>query len=251
MSFFTQGAVDTRSIDRSKLGEGTYRVRITDFADHIGANSGSRTQADFTVLAGPASIGLRKGHIVMHQHEKQWQADKARGEIASIIGAFMGLTREAAGFKVDAKVFGENSRTVQYINGGKDVGSVTRDSSELPLVKQGAEAILIVKPYFDKRTGQRKKNPKTGELSVTYEFFPLSCGFTADEPGTRSSVEESGEYAIPPSPETSAPSVDALELAMADGWKVNPNAPAFYYKKGEADQFKADALRAKYAGGGQ
>lgn len=242
MSFFKSGAVDTKSFDRSKLSEGTYRVRVVDVADHIGANSGSRTQFDFVVIKGPNSIGLKKGHIVMHKHEKSWQEDKARGEIAAFLGAFMGFTREAAGLKIDHKAFDANTRTVQYANGGKDVASSTRDSSELPLVKAGAEAILVVKPYFDKKTGQRKVNPKTGEKSVTYELFPLSCGFVADEPGEY--VDTTAEEA--PAAPSDEPEVDPLDLALADGWKAN--GPKYFFKKGEPEQLKADALRAKYAG---
>lgn len=244
MSFFSSGAVNVSDIDRSKLPEGCYRVRITDIADHIGAFSGSRTQFQMLVVAGPSAVGQNKGHIVSHKHDASWKEERARGEICTFIGAFLGLTAEAAGRKVTPEVFHENTRTVQYANGGRDVANATRDSSELPLVKAGAEAFLVVTPYFDK-SGRRKVNAKTGQPSVIYKIQPLSAALQVTEaraPQADEFVADSseGDDDLPP-----APQVDALELALADGWRAN--GPTYFYKKGEPAQLKADALRAKYS----
>lgn len=240
MSFFSSGEVSTRDIDRSKLSDGTYRIRLADFADHIGAAKGSRTQIDFIVVDGPSRVGGRAGHIVPHTgYTAEWQTKKARGEIATGLAAFMGLSAEAAERKITPEVFAENSRTVQYANGGNNVASVTREASELPLVAAGAEAILVVLPYFDK-TGKRKHNPKTGAPSVIYKFMPLNCGLqpTSAVAEVEAPADEA-EDDLPP-----APAVDPLELALADGWRAN--GPTYFYKKGEPAQLKADALRAKY-----
>jgi hypothetical protein len=249
MSFFKSGAVDVKHFDRSKLSEGTYRIRIVDAADHMAAFSGNRTQFDFIVTAGPHSIGLRKGHIVGHVYDQAWKSEKARGEILSILGAFKGMTRDAAGMIKDPGEFVDtHTRTLGYVDGGKKVGTMSRSSDELPLVKEGAEAILIVKLYKDKKTGKQKFD-KHGQKSVTYDFMPLSCGFTPSAPGTSEAEDDGAPVEMDDLPPP--PSVDALELAIADGWKVNPNAPEFFYKKGEAKQLRAEALRAKYEGGAQ
>lgn len=247
-SFFSSGSVDVNVFDRNKLGEGTYRVRLVDAADHMGAFKGSRTQFDFTVVKGKNSIGVRKGHIVGHTADAPWKLAKARGEIAATLGAFMGMPRDVSGLKVNPETYADNTRTLTYVEEGKRVGSMSRPAEELPLVAAGAEAILVVKPYFDK-TGNRKRNPKTGQLSVVYDFYPLSSGFVADEPNGSTDAAEDDLPPAEASNETAdAPATDALEAAVADGWKINPNAPTFYYKRGEAKQYKEDALRALYAG---
>lgn len=247
MSFFSSGAVDVKQFDRSRLVEGTYRVALVDAADHLGAHSGNRTQFDFRVVKGPQAIGLKRGEIVGHTYDASWKAEKARGNILAILGAFSGKTRDESGLIKDpVKFVKENTRTLQYANGGKEVASMTRGASDLPLVKQGAEAILVVKAHFDRKTGQRKKNPKTGQPSVIYEFYPLSCGFVPDELGS-SPVAADEEDDAPPAPETATPAVDALELAFADGWKPN-GTTGWFYKKGEAAQHKEPALRAMYGG---
>lgn len=243
-SFFSSGTVDVASFDRSKLTPGIYRVRISDFADHLEAFSGSRTQLTCVVVDGPSNIGATKSSIVMHKHEKAWQAARSRGEIATMLGAFAGMTRDAAGLKVTAEFFHANTRTLKYVADGKEVGSTSRESTELPLVKAGAEAILVVKPYFDRKTGARKVNAKTGEKSVVYEFYPLSSGFV---PGATESTDDSDAPAAPSEPEDNG--VDTLALAMAAGWKANGTS-GWYYLKGNPSepQLREAALRAKFAG---
>lgn len=240
MSFFTSGTVDVASFDRSKLQPGTYKVRLVDFADHLEAFSGSRTQCDFVVTEGPNSVGVKKGHVVMHKADAAWKAARARGEIAAMLGAFAGMTRDTSGLKVNAEFFHANTRTLKYVADGKEVGAATRESTQLPLVWGSAEAILVVRPYFDK-TGKRKVNPKTGEPSVTYEFMPLSCGFV---PGATESTDDSDAPAAPSEPEDNG--VDTLALALADGWKANGES-GWFYKKGETAQLREPALRAKYS----
>jgi hypothetical protein len=244
MSFFTSGEVDIKNIDRAKLPEGIYRVRLVDFADHLGAFTGSRTQIDFIVLAGPVAVGSRKGHIVGHNYDAPWKSAKARGEIATALAAFMGKSREGAR-DITPQVFLDNSRTVKYVAGGKEVGDVSRDASALGLVQARAEAILVVHPYMDKKTGKRKINDKTGQPSVIYEFQPLSAGL---EPTATSAVaDESDDFDAPP-PAVEATGVDALEAARADGWKENPANPVWFFKKGSSAQHKEAALRAMYGG---
>jgi hypothetical protein len=153
-----------------------------------------------------------------------------------MLGAFMGYTAEASGFKIDGPTFLGNTRIVKYASGGKDVASTTGESTDLSLVKSGATAVLVVKPYFGK-DGVRKHNPKTGLPSVIYSFLPMACGL---EPTASSG--ESDE--APPSPDSLES--DALELALADGWKRNGDT-AWFYRKGEPAQLKEPALRAKYA----
>lgn len=259
-SFFSSGTVDTNQYERDKLPcietpdpeeaqPAIYRVAITDFADHYGAQKGDRSQINFTVLAGLQPKGRRGGHIVMHHHKEAWQVAKARGEIAACLGAFMGLTRDASGLKITADVYGKNTRALQYNENGK-VAATSRSSDELPLVQKQAEAFLVVAPYFDKKSGKRKTNK--GKRSVTYEFFPLSANMEVTP------TLESGEFTLddgddfnPGMPADDMPAeaqTDALEKALADGWKVNKNAPEFFFKKGEPKQLKEAALRAMYGG---
>lgn len=246
MSFFSSGAVNVSDIDRSKLPEGTYRVRITDMADHLGAFSGSRTQFQMLVVDGPGYLGQNKGHIVSHKQAASWMEERARGEIAAFVGAFLGFTAEASGRKVTPEVFHENTRTLQYANGGRDVASATRDSSDLPLVKAGAEAFLVVQPYYGK-DGKRKINAKTGQPSVIYKIFPLSANLQVTVASAATMdilLEDEGD--VPPAPEST---VDALDLALADGWKRNGETQWYYRKaNGQTEQVKADALRTRYQG---
>lgn len=243
MSFFSSGAVDTNVINRDKLPVGVYVIALTDMADYYGATNGDRTQINFTVEQGCVAPGTKGSHIVMHKADKQWQMDKARGEIASMLGAFLGFTRDQSGLKITQEVFDANTRVVRQ-SGGKTV-SVTRGSEELPLV--GKTAFLVVAPYFDKKTGARKINPKTNKPSVTYEIVPLSAKLSV----TTAEAPESGEFGVdapdaPSDSPTETPAVDGLALALADGWRSNPNAPAFFFKKGELAQLKEPALRARY-----
>lgn len=245
-NFFTSGAVDTSSVDRRKLPEGTYRIELADFADYMGATNGDRTQVNFTVVEGPQPKGTRGSHVVMHAADAQWKKEKARGEIASMLGAFLGFNRDQSGLKITGDVFLSNTRTVTQANG--KTTSTTRSADELPIL--GKQAYLVVLPYFDKKSGQRKVNPKTKQLSVTYEILPLSAKLSVT---TEQAPTDSGEFPIDAPAEDDAPppvtETDALELALADGWKVNPNAPAFFFKKnaaGVVEQLKEPALRAKY-----
>jgi hypothetical protein len=186
----------------------------------------------------------------MHKADKQWQMDKARGEIASMLGAFLGFTRDQSGLKITQEVFDGNTRVVRQAN-GKNV-SVSRDAEALPLV--GRTAFLVVLPYFDKvkknpdGTPLRKVNPKTGQPSVTYEIVPLSAKLQVTTSVVKS--PESGEFDLdaPEAPVDDAPvaaKVDGLALATADGWKRNGDS-AFFYKRGVATQLKEAALRAQY-----
>ena len=246
MSFFTSGTVDLKNVDRAKLGEGIYRVALSDFADHLGAYTGSRTQIDFYVMAGPQAVGSRKGHIVGHVYDQSWKAERARGEIATALAAFMGKSREGAR-DITPQVFLDNTRIVKYVAGGKEVGDVSRDASALELVQARAEAILVVHPYMDKKTGKRKVNAKTGQPSVIYEFLPLSCGLTPSI-GNGPSADEGGFVDLDDAPPPAVEEVDALEAARAAGWRENPANPVWFFCKGEPAQLKEAALRAKFGG---
>ncbi len=260
MSFFSAGKVDTTRFDRNKLPCGpnntdaVYRVRLTDLCDHFGGNGGDRTQFNFSIVDGPKAGGTG-AELVMHGgYAKAWMADKARGTIAITLGAFAGLTADKAGFKVTNEFFQANSRK-QFYN-GNTVSEKSADAADLPLVKTGAEAFLVVKPYFEKKDGKlvlvngkpvRKVNPKTKQKSVTYEFLPLSANLAiSEEFENQMDAEEDTDEAPAVTDEPEAPaSVDALALALADGWKPNGTS-GFYYKKGEAKQHKEGALRALY-----
>jgi hypothetical protein len=251
-SFFSSGRVDTSRVNRDKLPAGNngnqavYRVRVTDICDHFGANGGDRTQVDLVVTAGPLA-GRTAAELIMHSgYSKAWMAEKARGTIATVVGAFAGFSRDKAGFRVDNEFFSANSRNVSYA--GNTIANSSREKSELPLVQSGAEAFLVVSPYFDKRTGLRKSNPKTGQKSVTYEFFPLSANLQIS---TTFEGSEPSDDETPPAPveeESEEPAVDALALAVQAGWKPNPNAPGYFYLKGTKEQLKEAALRAKFGG---
>lgn len=245
MSFFSSGSVDTTQVNRAKLSDGTYRIRLTDFADYLGAVKGDRTQLNFAVTAGPMPSGTQGSHIVMHAgFTAAWQANRARGEIAAMLGAFLGIARDLSGLKVTNEVFGKNTRTVnQDSTTGKTV-EVSREATELPVY--GTEAYLIVRPYMDKKTGKRKFD-KNGRPSVVYEFYPLSANLTVTDAGDVEMLEDE----TPPAPEAEddvPPPVapDAMESALADGWKRNGETP-WFYKKGEPKQLKEADLRAKYA----
>jgi hypothetical protein len=248
MSFFSQGKVDTKVVDRSKLPVGTYLVSLTDFKDVYGATAGDRTQCDFVVEEGCVEKGRRGAHVVMHAADKAWKMDKARGEIAATLGAFFGFNRDTSGLKVDAKFFAANARVIRE-DGGKTV-SVSCQADELPGI--GKQAFLVVAPYFDKKTGVRKHNPKTGQPSVTYELFPLSAKLTVTHNMVAGEVAGTDDFGgdapevddAPPAPSASEP-VDGLAAALADGWKRNGETP-WFYKKGAPAQLKEAALRAQY-----
>ncbi len=259
MSFFSAGKVDTTRFDRNKLPCGpkdtdaVYRVRLTDLCDHFGGNGGDRTQFNFTIVDGPKAGGTG-AELVMHGgYAKAWMADKARGTIAITLGAFAGLTADKAGFKVTNEFFQTNSRKQFY--SGNTVSEKSADASDLPLVQSGAEAFLVVKPYFEKKDGKlvlvngkpvRKVNPKTKQKSVTYEFFPISANLaTSEEFENQMDVEDDEAPEVSDEPEVPAV-VDALALAVADGWKAHPKDPSVFFKKGEAKQYKEAALRALY-----
>lgn len=264
--FFSSGRVDTTRFDRAKLPAGpgdtdaVYRVRLTDVCDHFGGNGGDRTQFDATVVSGPLA-GKKASELVMHGgYAKAWMADKARGTIAIVLGAFAGFTADKSGFKVTNEFFQANSRSQQY--NGNAVASKTRESSELPLVAGNAEAFLVVKPYFEKKDGKivlkdgkpvRKVNPKTKQPSVLYEFFPLSANLTVstsveDQSAQGSDSADDEAPGIPGDAADDAPAaVDALALALADGWKPNGTS-GFFWKKGETKQHKEPALRALFGG---
>ncbi len=252
--FFGNGKVDTTRFDRNKLpcgpndSDAVYRVRLTDAADHLGGNGGDRTQFNFSVISGPMA-GKTGAELVMHGGYKfSWQADKARGTLAIVLGAFAGMTTDKAGFKVDNEFFAANTRNQTY--NGNTVASKTRDASELPLVKAEAECFLIVKPYFDRKTGERKVSPKSKQKSVLYEFQPLSANLTISQvvESIGGGVSEDDAPEMPSDEPEMTPAVDTLALALQDGWRVNPNAPAFYFKKidGKAEQLKEAHLRARY-----
>ncbi len=252
MSFFTSGKVDVSRYDRNKLpagvkGPAVYRVRLTDAADHFGGNSGDRTQFNFKVIGGPLD-GRTGAELIMHSgYKERYMEAKARGTIAITLGAFMGFDADRSGFKVTSEVFLEQTRK-QFYN-GNTVSEKSREASDLPLVQAEAEAFLVVKPYFDKKTGQRKVNPKTKQLSVTYEFFPLSANLTISDKveSHNSDDEDTDEAPAVDEPEVETTQVDALALALADGWKPNGTTGYFYNSKDKtAKQLKEPALRAAY-----
>lgn len=253
MSFFQSGKVDVSRVSREKLPAGpngsqaVYRVRLCDVCDHLQANGGDRTQFDMTVISGPLAE-KSAAELVMHSgYDKAWKAEKARGTIAVVLGAFLGMTRDQSGFKVNNDVFQKNARSVTY--NGNVVANKTRDKTELPLVMANAEAFLVVTAYTDKKTGQRKVNPKTGQKSVTYEFLPLSANLAISTEFEVMGASQDSEDDAPSAPsDNDEPAVDALALALAAGWKVNKNAPEFYYLKGEPKQHKEAALRALFGG---
>lgn len=260
-SFFKSGTVDTSVINRDKLPclegaspddaqQAVYRVRFNDFADYIGATKGDRSQVNFEVVEGILPAGTKGSHVVMHGgHDAAWKIAKARGEIAAMLGAFLGLTRDASGLKVTGEVFDEHTRVVQQNpETGKTI-SATRSSDELPLAQKGAEAYLVVAPYFDKKTKKRRFNPKTRMPSVTYELYPLSAKmFVTTEAPEVSGEFDVGQFSGDETPDAPETTVDALEAAITDGWKPNPKAPGFFYRKGEPKQLKEPALRAMYGG---
>lgn len=251
--FFSRGKADTNSFDRSKLpagpsgGTAVYKVRVSDICDHYGAQAGDRTQLNFTVVGGPKD-GKAASHLVMHKHPKSFMEDKARGEIAASVGAFKGFTRDQSGFRITSENYYNDVRTVEYDSSSK-ASKTSGESTDLPLVKSGAEAFLVVEGYFktDKATGKTERKYNKGQPSVTYKLLPLSANLVVSTEFEGEALGDD-EDAPPPSDEPEAPAtVDALAAALADGWKVNPKAPQFFYKKGETDQLKEAALRARYA----
>lgn len=247
--FFQSGRVDTSSVDRSKLPAGpngslaVYRVRVTDLADHYGPQNGDRTQINFTVISGPKA-GKTGAHLVMHKADKSWKEEKARGEIAASVGAFKGFTREQSGFKITGDNYFNDVRTVEYNRDTFKVAKTSCDADGLPLVKAGAEAFLTVEGYF--KGGVRKTNK--GVPSVTYTLLPLSANLTvsAEFEGEANGATDDDEPLD--APVEDEPKMDALALALADGWAVNPNAPMYFYNKKTKEQVKEPALRAKYSG---
>ena len=262
-NFFSSGTVDTNSFTREKLPTGVYKCSAVDFVNFYGAPKGDRTQLDFIVVAGCVDKGTKGTHQVMHKADAAWKIAKARGEMAAMLGALFGFNRDTSGLKVTGDFFAATTRDVQQDSETGKVISRTRNAEDLPIL--GKEFLLVVKPYFDKRTGNRKTAPKTGQASVVYEIFPLSSGY---EVTTKRNVvadrakhvddlaksaedltdasEDDGE--IPGAPENDAePTSGAMDRATAAGWRPNPNAPGFYYAKGEAKQLKLDALLAKFA----
>lgn len=247
--FFTSGKVDTSRFDRDKLPAGpkgskaVYRVRVTDIADHFGPQAGDRTQVSFVVAAGPKQ-GSQGAHLIMHKAAKAWMEDKARGEIAASVGAFKGMSRDQAGFKITSANYYSDVRTIQY-NDAFKVAETSGAAEDLPLVKSGAEAFLTVVGYFDKGTGKRRFNK--GKASVVYELLPLSANLVVSTQ-FEDVADAEGDDEAPemPSDEPEVQTMDALAVALSDGWKVNPNAPTYYFKKGEAKQHKEAALRALY-----
>ena len=246
MAFFTSGTVDTSVVDRSKLPVGVYLVSLTDHADYIGAPSGDRTQTSFAVEDGCVAKGTRGSHIVMHKADKAWKEAKARGEIAAMVGAFQGFSREASGHKVNGDNYAKLVRTVVQNSETGKVMSVSMEAESLPDI--GKTAFLVVKPYFNKKTGQRLHHPKTGKPSVTYELYPMSAKLTVTHELT--DIDDSTGDDAPAAPEDDAPAAvatDALETALSDGWRRNGETP-WYYKKNAPKQLKEPELRAMYGG---
>lgn len=264
MSFFTSGSVNTQSFNRDKLPVGVYLCAATDFADYVGAPKGNRTQMNFTVVEGCVPAGTKGSHVVSHKYAEAWQEEKARGEIASMLGSLFGFDRQKSGLKVDGPFFEANTRTVTQDPRTGDTKNVTRAADELPIY--GKQFVLVVSPYFDKKTGKRKNNPTTGQASVVYEILPVAGAPAATpkrnvvadtakhrddlmktEAEVVSANQAAGQGSVPPgAPGGDGEAADPLDRALADGWKRNGDS-AYYYKRGEATQLKAEALRAKYA----
>ena len=240
MSFFdAASARSDKPIDRVRLPVGVYLVRFVDAYEAVGGYRGARIQFDFSVLKGPAPVGVVKAQLHMAQTDVNKQRAE-NGKIQRQIAAFLRLPPQAVTNEVFAKAV--RKRTERSSPQGREILS----ESFLP-----NESILAGKTCVVRSVAYRNK---LGVMTSFYEFeaFDPEAGLVFEEydPAADRAAQAAAEAAaltaeapteeeqIAEIPEELTPD-QKLEQA---GWKVHPKNPAYVYQ-GKTALKREDALK--------